>query len=79
MQLRKGYWEIAYREGENGDWTLVKNPKGGWAADPFLFAYHGEIYLFAEIMSYRTGRVYIGYCRYEGGSFGPWEPAVKSS
>lgn len=77
MQLRKGYWEIAYREGEDGDWTLVKNPKGGWAADPFLFAHHGVIYLFAEIMSYRTGRGYIGYCRYEGGGFGSWEPAIK--
>lgn len=77
MQIKKAYWQIAYRKERERIWELVSNPKGGWTADPFLFEYHGKLYLFAEIMPYRTGRGYIGYCEYDGGNFGPWKTAVK--
>ncbi len=79
MKLKKSHWTIAYRKGRNRNWLLVKNPKGGWAADPFLFEYNGEIYLFAEIMSYQTGKGYIGYCKYNGQKFGQWKSAIKEA
>ena len=77
MKIKKSYWTIAYRRNGEDKWFFVDNPKEGWAADPFLFEYHGQIYLFAEIMSYQTGRGYIGYCQYDGEGFGQWQLAIK--
>lgn len=77
MKIKMQYWQIAYKKKEEDRWTLVDNPREGWAADPFLFEYNKEIYLFAEIMSYKTGKGYIGYCKYDGRRFGMWEVAIK--
>lgn len=77
MRFKKGHWAIAYRESRNRNWMLVKNPRGGWAADPFLFKHNGKIFLFAEIMSYQAGKGYIGYCEWNGKSFGEWKTAIK--
>lgn len=77
MRIRMGHWTIAYRKDGNSGWRLMKNPKGGWAADPFLFECDGRIFLFAEIMSYQTGKGYIGFCEWNGKNFGEWKTAIK--
>lgn len=56
-------WGIAYRkkDTENQDFIVIKNPIWGWAADPFLFKYNGQMYLFAELWDYRKGKAGLGY------------------
>lgn len=76
MKLRKGHWKIAYRKNRKA-WTWVDNPKDGWAADPFLFEHNGQIFLFAEIWSYKLGRGYLGCCKWNGSVFDEWKPVIQ--
>lgn len=71
------HWQIAYRTSKEEPFRLVKNPPYAWAADPFLVAYRGKIYLFAELFLYRSERNgVIGYCIYENGKFGEWQVSM---
>ncbi len=79
MKLKKGHWIIAYRERQSDSWNIVDNPKGGWAADPFLFSLNDNLYLFAEIWSYKMGRGYIGCCKWKGNGFEEWKEVIKES
>jgi len=66
------HYDIAYRK-RGGAFRVVPPPSYGWTADPFLVAYEGAVYLFAEIFLYKTERNgVIGCCRYDGDGFGPW-------
>lgn len=71
------HWQIAWRTSPGEPFRLVENPPYAWAADPFLVAYAGKIYLFAELFLYRSERNgVIGYCVYENGGFGEWQVAM---
>jgi len=66
------HWDIAYCV-KGQPFRLITPPPYGWTADPFLVAYQGEIYLFAEIFLYKTERNgVIGYSKFADGVFGPW-------
>lgn len=71
MGLRIETWNIAYRKkAENtfrntgAPFTLISNGYKGWYADPFLFDYNGDTYLFAEYFSYKLGRGVISVAKY---------------
>ena len=72
--MREFYrWDIAYRTKNDNKFKIVKPPKYGWIADPFLVEYKNEIYLFAEIFLYLSERNgVIGYSKYDGEKFGDW-------
>lgn len=66
-------WEVAYRIGGHGGYSIIRSPEYGWVADPFLVEYKGDIYIFAEIFLWKSERNgIIGYCKYNGRSFGEW-------
>ena len=51
-----GDWSVGYREiGTNG-YTIIPVKKG-WIADPFLFEYKGEHYLFVEYVNGKKGEI----------------------
>lgn len=71
MGLKIETWSIAYRkkrEGlifqDKGRFKVIANGHKGWYADPFLFDYKGETFLFAEFFSYELGRGVIVYSKY---------------
>lgn len=71
MGLRTNKWTIAYRKKQgqllddlNG-FIAIKAKYKGCYADPFLFDYQGETYLFAEYLNYRHGRGTIAYAKYD--------------
>ena len=67
------HYDIAYRKKGEKNFKIVKPPKYGWVADPFLVEYKNEVYLFAEIFLYKSERNgVIGYCKYDGDGFGDW-------
>lgn len=75
MYFSKKYdhWLIAYRRKGEKSFIAIPNPPYGWAADPFLIRFQGELYLFAEIFLYKSRRNgVIGYCKYENNRFGRW-------
>ena len=73
MKIRYEHWQIAFRKKTEEKFKLIPNPSWGWAADPFLVRYKGELYLFAELYLYKSERNgVIGYCKFDGKKFGKW-------
>lgn len=70
MGLKIETWSIAYRQKSKGifnktnPFTVINNGHKGWYADPFLFDYNGETYLFAEYFSYKLNRGVLVYSKF---------------
>lgn len=64
-----GHWEVAYRPRGQKDteYTTVKAPEGTWIADPMLYEYGGEHYLFVELFNQKKDKAGIGYYRFIDG------------
>lgn len=76
--LLEEYWNIAFREAKENDFVFVnknkdfrtlKESKRYWYADPFLFEYEGEIWLFTEAFDNKTEKGLIACSKYENGTF----------
>lgn len=66
-----GQWFVGYRQ-KNGasaqfQFATKNLPKGQWVADPFLFEYQGQHYLFCEQYETELNRAGIGYYIFEDG------------
>lgn len=85
MGLTIETWSIAFRKRKDGllddcsDFRIIKNGHKGWYADPFLFEYHGETYLFAEFFSYKLRRGVIVYAKYHSdtGVFDDYKEIIR--
>ena len=72
MGLKIETWNVAYRKktkdtllnDTNSEFIVIDNGYDGWAADPFVFEKDNEVYLFAEIYSYKHSRGIIAYSKY---------------
>ena len=51
-----GIWAVGYREREKHKYNIIPL-SSGWIADPFLFEYQDEHYLFAEYVSGKKGEI----------------------
>lgn len=69
-------WNIAYRKKGDKTFNIIDNVKTSWAADPFVFEYNGEVYIFAELLNYKRGKGCIGYSKLENGNFTPWKEVI---
>ena len=64
-------WNVAWRKIDAGNimnnkkekFNIIKNNLLYWAADPFLFEYQNDTYIFAELYDYIHCRGTIGYCK----------------
>lgn len=71
MGLKIETWSIAYRRkneklfDRNSPFTIINNGHKGWYADPFLFDYNNETYLFAEFFSYKLNRGVLVYSKFD--------------
>lgn len=78
-------WNIAWRnrpvasllEDRGTPFIILKNSFRYWAADPFIFNYNGELYIFAELYDYITRKGVIGYCKWNGVRFGRWKKVIE--
>lgn len=70
MGLKIETWAVAYRNKKHGyledgsGFKVIDNGYKGWCADPFLFEYNNETYLFVEFFSYKLNRGVISYSKY---------------
>ncbi|MCM1326106.1 MAG: hypothetical protein NC094_09685 [Bacteroidales bacterium] len=71
-------WFVKYKEKESDEWKSLKCQKGYWYADPMLFSYRGEKYLFTEAfdMKLQIGRIAVS--SYVRGEFTEPKVIIKS-
>lgn len=69
-------WTIAFRETTNCildeskiPFTIKKENPGFWGADPFLYEWRGEIYLFYELFINKKSKGVIAVSKYSHGKF----------
>ncbi|WP_022752758.1 hypothetical protein [Butyrivibrio fibrisolvens] len=62
------YWNVAIRKkvenefpDSDGEFHVIKNGKDYWLADPFLYEYEGENYIFAELYDCKKGKGVIAF------------------
>lgn len=80
MRLSQIVWQLAIRKLPQGSiltdkktpFIAVPNPKGMWAADPFIIEKNNKVYIFGELFSLFKWRGELGYCVYENGKFSKW-------
>ena len=68
-------WGLAIRQvkgkylydGNYSEFTFIKNSFRYWKADPFLFEYNGETYIFAELFDRLKGKGKIGVAKIKNG------------
>lgn len=80
-------WSVAFRETSIGqiledkkqEFTVIKNNLRFWAADPFIFEYNHEIYIFAELYDYIKNRGTLGYCKIKNGKATRWKQVICES
>lgn len=80
-------WNVAYRQLPEGQifretkeqFNIIPNTWRTWEADPFVFQYNGNIYIFAEMFDYIQRRGSIGYTKWENGKFTPWKKVISES
>lgn len=85
MGLVTNKWTIAFRKKRGkllddlSGFIPIKADSKGCYADPFLFDYQGETYLFAEYYNYRHGLGTIAYARYDrlNNRFGDFREIIK--
>lgn len=78
-------WNVAWRKKGTGSilkdlvtpYEVIKNSFRYWAADPFLFQYGNDIYIFAELYDYIECRGGLGYCKWNGKKFGKWKKIIS--
>lgn len=75
-------WCVAIRKREGGilnyrgQFHVIDNPVDGWCADPFLFTYHGQTYVFAEKYDYKKKRGSIAWLEVREDRMGCWHEAI---
>lgn len=86
MGLFAESWNVAWRKrpelsilsDEQQVFSVIPNSLRYWAADPFLFEYAGNTYIFAELYDYVKRHGIIGY--YKLGEKGErWHPIIEES
>lgn len=70
-------WIVAYKEKNEKLFHLIKNNRECWAADPFVFEYNNEVYIFAELWYYKKDKGIIGYCKLDNNKITKWTPIIE--
>jgi len=75
-------WYVGIRKREKGilsektQFHIIPNPKGKWAADPFLFEMEDKTYLFVELFCNKLHRGCIAVCEILENSVTPYVPVI---
>lgn len=69
-RLEYGIWNVEYKNIKDGSWHKLIGDKNYWYADPMLFNYRGNKYLFTEAFDLNRQIGEIAVSVYENGVFG---------
>lgn len=78
-------WNVAWRKKRTGSilhdkdtpFQIIENSFQYWVADPFLFEWEEEVYIFAELYDYRECRGGLGYAKWDGKKFTRWKKVIS--
>lgn len=76
LALRKRRGKLLF-EGDVDDFVLIPNSFLYWRADPFLFDFNGETFLFAELFNRITGKGKIGVAKIKNGKCGRFKECIS--
>lgn len=87
MQLKITKWAVAYRKKSSEfldvskSFRMIKDSYKGFYADPFLFDFKGDTYLFVEFFDNRLYRGVISYSKYnkEKGEFDSFKEIIREN
>lgn len=69
-------YHVAYKKVDEDMYHIIQNNKNSWCADPFIFRYRGDTYIFAEMWDNLKERGVIAYAKWKNGYFGRWIPVI---
>ncbi len=69
-------WNVAYKKKNDKKFTVIKNNYNSWTADPFIFEYHGDVYIFGELYNYDRWQGCLGYTKLVNGKFSKWHEII---
>ena len=77
-------WNVAFRMKSEGsilsdkktEFHIIPNSSKYWAADPMVFEFNGNIFIFAELYDYKLCRGTIGYTLFNGSCFSAWKQVI---
>ncbi len=75
--LRQIQYHVAYKRAQERRYTVIKNNVNSWCADPFLFQYEGELYIFAEMWINIKEKGVIAFSKWDGNQFSGWIPVIE--
>lgn len=62
-------WRVLYKEVDSNSWNELETENGYWYADPMLFNYKGDRYLFTEAFNEILQIGYLAVSKYSDGKF----------
>jgi len=79
------YWNIAIRprkdncilDDTHSSFHLIENGRDYWLADPFLFEYEGNCYIFVELYDCKKGKGVIAFQNYSDPNDSVWHTAIE--
>jgi len=85
MRLMTDQWTVAFRKkkgdrlSDQSEFERIPTGLKEWYADPFLFEYQGDIYLFTEYFLYKHGLGTIAYAKYDRSTntFGAFKEIIR--
>lgn len=80
MRLRNIQYHVAYKRKKEEVYTIISNNLNTWVADPFIFFYKNNLYIFGEIWKYAYGknaRGVIGFTKMQNGRFTKWTEVIE--
>lgn len=76
-------WHVGIRKRQEGMlddsavFHIIRNPKGRWAADPFLFSEQGKTYIFVELYCNKIHRGCIAVCEIKENDITPYRIIIE--
>lgn len=79
IHLKQIQYHVAYKTEQEKKYTVIKNNTDSWCADPFLFQYRGDTYIFAEMWINLKEKGVIAFSKWNGETFSEWVPVIEES
>ncbi len=77
--LKQIQYHVAYKRKQERSYTVIRNNVNTWCADPFLFQYKGNIYIFAEMWINIKSKGVIAFSKWDGQHFLEWVPVIEEN
>ncbi|MCM1125564.1 MAG: hypothetical protein NC429_03755 [Lachnospiraceae bacterium] len=79
ISFKQIQYHVAYKQKREKQYFVIKNNVNSWCADPFLFQYKEDTYIFAEMWINIKRKGVIAFSKWDGKKFTKWVPVIEES